>query len=87
MTEDEKKKALITDYKVTFGGETGQRVLEDLSKRLGEHHLSFEPTNTHLTAFNEGRRAAIRYIRQQVDTDLSKPEQTVAITEEASDGG
>lgn len=82
MTEDEAKTQLVRDYKDTFGGLTGQRVLADLAKVCGESARSFDAASTHQTAFNEGARSAVLYIRRKLDTDLGKPEPTRTVDEE-----
>jgi hypothetical protein len=62
--EVEKKiKQLKEDYKITFGSEEGQRVMEDISKRCHESSTTFIKDNSHETAFLEGQRSISLFIK------------------------
>ena len=61
---DEKEKAkilkqLISDYKIVFGSEQGERVLEDLKKRCHFYATTNVKGDSHESAFYEGKRAAV----------------------------
>ena len=64
---DEKEKAkilkqLISDYKIVFGSEQGERVLEDLKKRCHFYATTNVKGDSHESAFYEGQRAAVLWI-------------------------
>ena len=62
--EVEKKiKQLREDYKITFGSEEGQRVMEDISIRCHESSTTFSKDNSHETAFLEGQRSISLFIK------------------------
>ena len=61
---DEKQKAvilkqLIGDYKIVFGSEQGERVLEDLKRRCHFYVSTNVKGDSHESAFYEGQRAAV----------------------------
>ena len=60
------------DFLNTFSPESGQRVLEYLSKVLYEKIPTYVDNNPMGTAFNEGKRFAILEIRHWLDMDISK---------------
>ena len=65
VQEKEKEKVLkqlIADYKIVFGSEQGERVLEDLKKRCHFYASTHVKDNSHESAFYEGQRAAILWI-------------------------
>ena len=64
---DEKQKAvilkqLIGDYKIVFGSEQGERVLEDLKRRCHFYVSTNVKGDSHESAFYEGQRAAVLWI-------------------------
>ena len=58
-----KVKQLQADYKITFGSDEGQRVLEDISIRCHERSTTFRKENSHETAFLEGQRSIYLFIK------------------------
>ena len=48
---EKRLKRLKEDYKIIFGSEEGQRVLEDISIRCHERTTTFSKDNSHETAF------------------------------------
>ena len=58
-----KVKQLQADYKITFGSDEGQRVLEDISIRCHERTTTFNKDNSHETAFLEGQRSIHLFIK------------------------
>ena len=65
MDEKEKAKILkqiISDYKIVFESEQGQRVLEDLKRRFHFYSTTNVKGDSHESAFYEGQRAAVLWI-------------------------
>ena len=60
---EKKLKQLKADYKITFGSDEGQRVLEDISIRCHERTTTFSKENSHETAFLEGQRSILLFIK------------------------
>ena len=60
---EKKFKQLKDDYKFIFNSEEGKRVLEDLSKRCHESSTTFSKDNSHETAFLEGQRSILLFIK------------------------
>ena len=60
---------LIIDYHGTFATPEGLSVLEDLSKRCFENRTTYVDQNPHGTAFQEGKRYMILYIRDKLRKD------------------
>ena len=54
---------LKEDYKITFSTEQGQRVLHDLERRCHAFATTFVKDNSHETAFLEGQRATLIFIK------------------------
>ena len=63
MDQNKKIKELKEDYKITFNSEQGQRVLNDLEKRCHEFVTTFSKDNSHETAFLEGQRSTLIFIK------------------------
>tara|TARA_Y100000004_G_scaffold93995_1_gene105269 strand:- start:52 stop:276 length:225 start_codon:yes stop_codon:yes gene_type:complete len=63
-----KIKQLQKDYKIVFGSDEGQRVLDDISKRCHESSTTFSKDNSHETAFLEGQRSVILFIKAILNT-------------------
>jgi hypothetical protein len=67
-------KEKIKLYKQVFGSPEGQKVLKDLMDFGGFMRPSYDPTNPHNTAFNEGsRRVLLRILsfmnpKESIDT-------------------
>ena len=65
MDEKEKAKILkqiISDYKLVFGSQEGERVLEDLKRRCHFYATYYVKGDSHESAFYEGQRAAVLWI-------------------------
>jgi|TARA_R100001443_G_scaffold76228_1_gene83687 cytidylate kinase len=69
MQEDQLKQ-LVTDYKITFGTEQGERVLRDLENRCHMFRTTNVKGDAHESAFMEGQRAAILFIKQMITREL-----------------
>ena len=57
---------LKKDYKITFDTEEGTRVLNDLEKRCHEFVTTFSKDNSHETAFLEGQRSTLIFIKAMI---------------------
>jgi len=65
--EIEKKIAQLSkDYKIVFGSDEGQRVLEDIAKRCHESTTTFSKDNSHETTFFEGQRTIYLFIKAMI---------------------
>lgn len=56
-------------FQASFGGETGQLVLDDLGRFCGAATSSFVPGDPCYTAFNEGKREVLNHIVRCADSD------------------
>ncbi len=83
--DKDKTKQLIRDFQGTFDTPEGKRVLENLSKECLEGVSTFVPGNQYGTAFNEGKRYAILYIRGVLAKDPNIERQTETIKENSSE--
>ena len=66
---DQQNKKLLElkeDYKIVFNSEQGQRVLNDLEKRCHEFVTTFSKDNSHETAFLEGQRSTLIFIKAMI---------------------
>ena len=54
---------LRKDYKIVFGSDEGKRVLEDISIRCHESSTTFSKDNSHETAFLEGQRSILIFLK------------------------
>ena len=66
---DQQNKKLLQlkeDYKITFNTEQGQRVLNDLEKVSYEFVTTFSKDNSHETAFLEGQRSTLIFIKAMI---------------------
>ena len=61
--------ALVQDYRLAFGGASGQRVLADLSVRCGLIQTSWDSDGAEATAFREGRRRVMLEIIELINAD------------------
>ena len=66
MDPNKKLKELKNDYKITFSSEQGQRVLNDLEKRCHEFVTTFSKDNSHETAFLEGQRSILIFLKAMI---------------------
>ena len=66
---DQQNKKLLelrNDYKIIFDTEEGQRVLNDLEKRCHEFVTTFSKDSSHETAFLEGQRSTLIFIKAMI---------------------
>ena len=61
-------KQLQEDYKIIFKSEEGKRVLNDLSKRCHEFNTTHVKGDSHESAFYEGQRSILVFIKSILDT-------------------
>jgi hypothetical protein len=78
MDREDKQKQLVMDFLNAFGNEGGKRVLEALSEKCREHTATYVDGNPHGTAYKEGMRSVIIYIRSQLAKDPNKEKQKEA---------
>ena len=76
MTEEKKQEA--QDIKETFSTDEGIRALGYISKKCREHVATYTANNALHTAYQEGMRSVIIYIRAQLSKDLGKKSQKEA---------
>lgn len=74
MSDLERQKQTILDYKTLFGAETGKRVLEDLEKRCFYNVPTFS-TDALTMARQEGMRAVFLHIKTMLSLDVNKMDQ------------
>lgn len=84
MTRDERRQKIV-DYQKTFLSAEGRNVLADLSSQCNEKRTTFVKNDPYTTAFLEGARAIILYIRRLIEAKPEEPEPTQALTEEDHD--
>ena len=66
---DQQNKKLLelkNDYKIIFDTEEGQRVLNELEKRCHEFVTTFSKDSSHETAFLEGQRSTLIFIKAMI---------------------
>ncbi len=82
MTENQKKKAI--DFKECFATDEGIRTLGHLSEKCREHVATYTAKDALHTAYQEGMRSVIIYIRAQLSKDLGKKKQKEARNDRGS---
>ena len=83
----EERKQRILDYQKTFLSAEGQNVLVDLSRVCFENRTTFYGDSDRMSAFTEGKRAVILYIRALVAAKPEEGEPVKALTEEDRSNG
>ena len=58
---------LIRDFKFVFSSDEGKRILSDLEKRCHEFVTTHDKSNSHETAFLEGQRSVLIFIKNMVN--------------------
>ena len=61
---------LKKDYKIIFGGDEGQRILNDLKMWFHEYVSTHQKGDPYETAFLEGQRSVLNFIKAMIN---SKP--------------
>ena len=70
MTQNDSNKKLIElikSYKIVFKSDEGKKVIEDLEKRCHEFVTTHDKSNSHETAFLEGQRSGLIFIKNMVN--------------------
>lgn len=77
---DAKEKQLISDFRATFLTESGATVLENLSHNVLENQTTFDikTWNPLKSAYNEGARWVLLYIRSMIAKEPSIKRQQTA---------
>lgn len=68
----------VQSFKEAFATDSGLTVLGYLSKKCREHEATYTADNALHTAYQEGMRSVILYIRAQLSKDLGKKRKTEA---------
>ena len=67
MENNNKKiKELIQHYKTVFGSDEGKQVIADLEKRCHYNVSTFSKDNANETAFFEGQRSVLLFIKAMI---------------------
>ena len=69
MTDQSNNKKILQlreDYKITFGSDQGKKVLNDLEIRCHEFVTTFSSKNSYETAFLEGQRSILVFIKAMI---------------------
>ena len=64
---DKKLEQLIKDYKIVFGSDEGQRVLDDLRKRCHFHSTTHVKGDSHESAYYEGQRSIVVFMENLIN--------------------
>ena len=70
MTQNDSSKKvieLIKSYKIVFKSDEGKKVIEDLEKRCHEFVTTHDKSNSHETAYLEGQRSVLIFIKNMVN--------------------
>ena len=59
-------KDLIKHYKIVFGSDEGKQVISDLEKRCHYNVSTFSKDNANETAFMEGQRSVLLFIKAMI---------------------
>jgi hypothetical protein len=66
MANNNKLKDLIKFYKIVFGSDEGKSVISDLEKRCHYNVSTFSKDSTTETAFMEGQRSVLLFIKAMI---------------------
>lgn len=70
MTQQNNNKELlklIKDYKICFSTDAGKNIISDLEKRCHEFVTTHDKSNSHETAFLEGQRSVLIFIKNMIN--------------------
>ena len=65
-------KELQTNYKIIFNSDEGKEVLADLEKRCHYHSTTNVKGDSHESAYMEGQRSVILFIKSMLRNDKEK---------------
>ena len=60
---------LIKNYKICFSSDEGKKVISDLEKRCHEFVTTHDKSNSHETAFLEGQRRVLIFIKNMINKE------------------
>jgi len=66
-TSNKKIKELIQNYKTVFKSDDGKMVMDDLEKRCFYHTSTFSRSEPNETAFFEGQRTILLFIKSMIN--------------------
>jgi hypothetical protein len=66
MANNNKLKDLVQQYKIVFGSDEGSQVISDLEKRCHYNVSTFSKDSTTETAFMEGQRSVLLFIKAMI---------------------
>ena len=74
MTQNNNSKLieLIKSYKIVFKSDEGKKVIEDLEKRCHEFVTTHDKNNSHETAFLEGQRSVLIFMKGMINKNLEE---------------
>ena len=75
MKQNDSNKALISlikNYKIVFSSDDGKKVIEDLEKRCHEFVTTHDKNNSHETAFLEGQRSVLIFMKSMINKNLEE---------------
>jgi len=81
MTREEEKRRTALDFQNTFESPSGIETLKALSKKCRENAPTYVDGNPYASAYNEGMRSVILYIRAKLEQCINIDKQTEAIKE------
>ena len=64
--------SLIKNYKIVFSSDDGKKVIEDLEKRCHEFVTTHDKNNSHETAFLEGQRSVLIFMKSMINKNLEE---------------
>ena len=64
--------SLIKNYKIVFSSDDGKKVIEDLEKRCHEFVTTHDKNNSHETAFLEGQRSVLIFMKGMINKNLEE---------------
>ena len=63
---------LIKSYKIVFSSDDGKKIIEDLEKRCHEFVTTHDKNNSHETAFLEGQRSVLIFMKSMINKNLEE---------------
>ena len=75
MTQNDSNKKvieLIKSYKIVFSSDEGKKIIEDLEKRCHEFVTTHDKNNSHETAFLEGQRSVLIFMKSMINKNLEE---------------
>ena len=75
MKQNDSNKALISlikNYKIVFNSDDGKKIIEDLEKRCHEFVTTHDKNNSHETAFLEGQRSVLIFMKSMINKNLEE---------------